>query len=350
VAASVFAEPAALNKLGESAAKLAAGLSAPDAGVRVMLEGDGTVSNPVSPTPAPIEEPAEEPEPTPEPLPDPTDIAAAMALVPESRRGMIETTRFASRLTGKLYFDYGKACIWNLVDVPNSDLSQAAAEPLPFGIELNSKQPQVLIMHTHSTESYDRFDAGFYDSEYPSRSTEITQNVNEVGRVMVETLNALGINTVQATDYHDYPSYNNSYSRSKVTVERELAKYPSIKVVIDVHRDGIERENGTRVKPTTVINGKKAAQIMFVVGAGDSENDVPDFRKNLSFAAKFNDKIETLYPTLSRPLKVDDLYYNQSLTTGSVLVEIGGHANTLDEAKYSGELVARALAALFGAA
>ena len=170
----------------------------------------------------------------------------------------------------------------------------------------------------------------------------------EVGAVIAGVLNDAGIHTVQDTTLHDYPSYTGAYERSNATVRHWLEEYPSIKVVLDVHRDAIEYEDGTRVKPVAEISGLKAAQVMIICGA-DNGGNLPNFKQNLRFAAAWQDKIETMFPGLARPVLFDYRYYNQDLTTGSLLIEMGGHGNCLEEAKYSGQLVAQALAALFGA-
>ena len=352
----VFAMPVAAafwgvpiwDAFGQNTARLSAAMTMPEAGVDAVFKSmsfpSGESSNIIN-----VGQPSAGILPKEEPIPGLTDVENASRLIPESRRGAIETSRYASHGSGNLYFDYGNGCVWNLLSSSNADMQAAASQPLPFGIVLNSSEPQVLIYHTHSTESFDRFDAGFYDTEYPSRSTDVTDNVNAVGQVMADTLDALGIRTIHATEYHDYPSYNGAYGRSRETVQYYLARYPSIKIVLDIHRDAIERNDGTRIKPTTAIDGKKAAQVMIVCSSGGKSNPFPEFQKNLSFAAHLQDTIETLYPTITRPLKLGTNNYNADLSTGSLLMEIGSHANTLEEAKYSGELVARALARLFSA-
>ncbi|MDO4566168.1 MAG: stage II sporulation protein P [Oscillospiraceae bacterium] len=289
------------------------------------------------------EESVPEPEAPAEPAYDPEDVAAAEALIPEERRGAIETTQYLANPEGEIFIRYGAGSIRNSTDYSNAEMLAAASEPIAFSVELSSAEPQVLIVHTHGTESYDRFDVGFYDSEYPSRLTDPEKNVVAVGAVLCEELNALGINSVQAAEFHDYPSYNGSYARSEATIRSYLERFPSIKVVLDIHRDGIEREDGTRLKPTSVIEGEKTAQIMIVCGAGDGIDDVPNFRQNLAFAARLNDKAESLYGGLTRPLYLAYRHYNQDLTPGTLLVEMGSHSNTLEEAKRAAKLLAAAL-------
>ena len=148
---------------------------------------------------------------------------------------------------------------------------------------------------------------------------------------MAAQLNAAGVNTLHDTTLHDYPSYNGSYAKSNATVRSYLERYPSIKVVLDVHRDAIQRDDGTRVKPVADIGGMKAAQVMIICGA-DVDGNLPNFKQNLRFASRWQDKMESMFPGLTRPVLFDYRYYNQDLTTGSLLIEMGGHANTLEEA------------------
>jgi stage II sporulation protein P len=113
--------------------------------------------------------------------------------------------------------------------------------------------------------------------------------------------------------------------------------------VLDVHRDAIEREDGTRVKAVTTVNGKKAAQIMIISGCDDGSMNMPDWRENLRFCAALQNTLETDYPTLVRPVLFYYRKYIQDLTHGSLLVEFGTHANSLSEAVYSAQLFAKSL-------
>ena len=131
-------------------------------------------------------------------------------------------------------------------------------------------------------------------------------------------------------------------------VQQYLAQYPSIKVVLDVHRDAIEKEDGTRMAPVTEINGRKAAQVMLICGCDNGDTvSLPNWRQNLRFAAAWEGAMEGMYPGLTRPVLFSYRFYNQDLTTGSLLIEIGTHGNNLNEALYAGQLAANALASLF---
>ncbi|QAT51106.1 stage II sporulation protein P [Caproiciproducens sp. NJN-50] len=196
--------------------------------------------------------------------------------------------------------------------------------------------PQVLIYHTHTTEAFDGV----------TRTTDKTKSVCAVGDEITKQLQAAGIGVIHDTTYHDYPAYNGSYNRSIVTMQKDLKQYPSIQVTIDLHRDAMTRSDGTRLKPTAVVNGKKAAQVMIISGCDDTGDlGFPDWEYNLRLALRLQKSMADLYPDLGRPLNFCARRYNENVTHGSLLVEIGTDANTLEEAVYGGELFGKALAA-----
>lgn len=288
---------------------------------------------------------ADVPAPQPEAEPDvPAAVPAAEEEpVPEGMTPIVET--FFAQGSGAGYVASGAGTVRNCTSLADSDIAGEMMQALPFAIEPGSAQPQVLIMHTHTTETYELAEHTWCDPAFSARSTDLAVNMAAVGDEIAAQLNAAGIVTLHDTTLHDYPSYNGSYARSNATVRAYLAQYPSIRVVLDVHRDAIQRDDGTRVKPVVTIDGQKAAQVMIICGA-DRGGNLPAFRQNLRFASRWQDRMESMYPGLTRPVLFDYRYYNQDLTTGSLLIEVGGHANTLEEAKYSGRLVGRALASL----
>lgn len=228
------------------------------------------------------------------------------------------------------------------------DVSSLLSEGLPFKIE-DSSEPQVLIYHTHGTESYSDSDSGFYvKNDDGSRSTDTSKNTVRVGDAIAEVLNNNGIVTINDRTMHDKDSYTGSYSRSEATVRQYLEKYPSIKVVIDGHRDSITQSNGTKIKPTAEINGKSAAQVMVLAGceSGDVTN-YPNWMENLRFNLLLQRQLENDYPGLARAMSFKSCKYNFNIMNGSILLEIGSEANTLDEAVYSGQLIGEALVKIF---
>lgn len=232
----------------------------------------------------------------------------------------------------------GGGQVRNCTEIPKDTLISESKKAPEFNIELNS-EPQVLIMHTHTTEAYEVKEKDYYDDSYYCRTLDPTQSVVAVGQKIAEKIAEKGICVVHDGTIHDDPSYSNSYSRSAVTVQKILDKYPSIKVVLDIHRDGIADSDGTRIAPVATINGKKAAQIMIISGCDDGTMDMPNYLQNYRLACGLQSSMESRYQGLTRSVLFDYRFYNQNLTTGSLLIEVGANGNTLSEALYSGELV-----------
>ena len=246
--------------------------------------------------------------------------------------------------SGEKYIPCGSGSIKNNTSVSSADIAAEITNPLPFAVEWNSPDPQILIMHTHATEDY-RLSAGlWYRPGDGSRTTDRDLNMCAVGRVMADTLNAAGLNTLHDETLNDYPSYTGSYANSRAVVQQYLSQYPSIKIVLDVHRDAIETENGSRMAPVCTVNGRQAAQVMIICGCDNGTTvSLPNYRLNLRFAAAWETAMEGLYPSFTRPVLFSYRFYNQDLTPGSLLIEIGGHGNNLNEALYAGQLAANGL-------
>ncbi len=231
----------------------------------------------------------------------------------------------------------------------NSGATVDIKTELSTGVSLKvekSADPQVLIVHTHATESYMLEERDYYTTADASRSTDNAVNMVAIGEIMAQKVKDAGFGVIHDGTLHDYPSYTGSYTASAKTINSYLKKYPSIKIVIDVHRDAVT-DGSNKTKLITDINGKNAAQVMLVMGSETgSVSNFPGWKKNLRLAMLYHQKIETMYPGLARPILLMSKKYNQNLTNGSMLIEIGTDANTLDEAKYSAELVGNSLAEL----
>lgn len=203
---------------------------------------------------------------------------------------------------------------------------------------------QVLIIHTHTTESYAQQASDTYSTEYSPRTTDKARNMVAVGDVIAERLEEAGIKTLHVTTIHDYPQYNGAYNRAEETIRTYLEKYPSIEMVIDVHRDSITYDDGTKLKPTVEINGKKAAQIMIITGCDNNGKlEFPNWKKNLRMAVQLQKRLTDDWEGLMRPLYFAPFRYNMHMTPNSLLVEFGTDVNTLEEAKYSADMFGRSL-------
>ncbi len=238
---------------------------------------------------------------------------------------------------------YNNFYVKNSTDL-SLDLRGFLNAELPFEYEQTS-QPQVLIVHTHSTEAYMDSDLGYYYESYDPSSTDDNKNIIRVGEAIVESLKNNGITAIHCTTHHDEPSYLGAYDNSAESIKEYLAQYPSIKIVLDIHRDSITTDENEKIKPTFVYNNKKAAQIMIMCGNDNyGYYDFPDWRQNMSLAVKLQATAESYYPEMTRPLYFGNFMYNMNLAPGSLLIEIGTDANTLDEAIYSAELLGNVIA------
>lgn len=210
------------------------------------------------------------------------------------------------------------------------DTEKLLAEPLAF--EKDGKKPCVLIVHTHTTESYLEQD----------RSIDETKNMIAIGTVIKDRLENGGIKVIHDTTVHDYPTYNGAYTRSAATVKNRLAENPDINIVLDIHRDAVAANDGKKVSLVTEINGEKTAQLMFVVGT-DAQLTHEKWHENLKLALKLQRTADELYPTLMRPINLREQRFNQQLSEGSIILEVGANGNSIDEAKHSAELISNVL-------
>lgn len=216
----------------------------------------------------------------------------------------------------------------------------------PLSYNIDSDGPQILIIHTHTTESYTDSGKNKYTVTDSDRSTDENNNMTAVGKALAETLESRGISVIHDTTVHDYPAYNGSYNRSKATVLANLEKYPSIKIVLDVHRDGIIRSDGTKVKVACDIDGTKASQCMFVVGSNALlQHD--GWKENMKLACKLQNTANNMYPGFMRPINLREQRFNQQLSKGALIIEVGSNGNTINESIYSAKLMGNVIATLF---
>lgn len=188
----------------------------------------------------------------------------------------------------------------NSTSISNIELLQESVLKPAFKISVNEK-PQVLIMHTHTTETYEPYVRESFDPSFNYRTTESTKNVVAVGEIIAEKLRDAGIVTIHDETIHDYPSYTGAYERSAETVKSILEENPSIKVVLDIHRDAIGTESSI-TQPIAEIDGKESAQVMIISGCDDGTMDMPNYMFNFRFACRLQQQMESMYPGLTRPL------------------------------------------------
>ncbi len=203
--------------------------------------------------------------------------------------------------------------------------------PLPY--HASEHEYKVLLVHTHTTECY-----------FPNdRSQNPNENMIRIGKEFKTVLEQNGIPTLHIETVHDVP-YTTSYKKSLESVTKALSEHPSIEVVIDLHRDAIYGANGEKVRPVATINGEECAQVMLVCGTDEGGLPHPYWKQNLSFGAKIQARLQQSYPKLARPLDLRKERFNTHTTKNSVIFEIGGHGNSLEEAIRGAKYAAWAVA------
>lgn len=240
----------------------------------------------------------------------------------------------------------GGGQVRNCTELSAERVEYESTVPSGLTVELFSDEPQVLIMHTHTSESYEPYDKDWYDALYTSRSLDPDNSVVAVGEAIAQQLSEGGISVIHDCTVYDVP-YTGAYTRSLEGVTELLTRYPSIKAVFDIHRDAVEYADGTRVSTVSEIDGKKAAQFMVICAADDGNYGVPDYIDNFHFACEIQQEAEKLFPTLTRPVLFQYCQYNQQVSKGALLIEVGSHGNTVEQAVYTGELIGKALVSLF---
>ena len=230
--------------------------------------------------------------------------------------------------------------IQNLTDF---DIDMASLLKNDIPVQLSPKGVQVLIVHTHGSESYTPSEAYQFEYTENDRTLDTRYNVVRIGDELEEILENNGIKTLHVRDIFDSPSYSGSYSRSLEAITQAFKDNPSIKVVIDIHRDAMIAKDGTKYKVTADIDGKTAAQLMFVTGTSGGGLVHDNWQKNLTFHGRIQQEMNSRYPGIMRPINIRESRFNQHVCPGSMLLEVGTSGNTLDEALYSIELFGNVL-------
>jgi len=200
--------------------------------------------------------------------------------------------------------------------------------------EMTTK-PEVLIYHTHTCESY---------APYGTNSQDMNKNITVAGEELKKELEKYGVSVIHDITIHDIASYNDSYERSRVTLNKYLEQYKDFKLIIDLHRDSVENKKAV----TTIINGESVARFSFVMTKKN-----PHYENQIKVVEKIRGISNKLYPgDKSSPslnkgtfyYNYGRKYYNQDTSSNAILMELGSHINTMDEVKASGKYIARILA------
>lgn len=214
------------------------------------------------------------------------------------------------------------------VEIKNSSKYELTEEILNPDIVLDNKK-DIIILHTHTCESYTPTDKFNYTMTGNYRTTDLNYSVSRVGDELAKYLGEYGYNVNHDKSVNDYPAYTGSYNRSLEAVKRDLKENSSTQIIFDLHRDAVGSSN--EYAPTVKIGDEYVAQIMFVIGTDGGGLSHPDWQQNLKFAIKVQQKANELYPGLFRPIIVRDSRYNQHVSKAATIIEVGATGNTLEQ-------------------
>jgi len=217
---------------------------------------------------------------------------------------------------------------------------------LPLVWELDNGEPTVLIYHSHACEAYTKDGGETYTELINCRTTDPAYNMIAVGRQLASLLEEAGIRVIHDLQLHDEHSYSAAYVHSRLSVEEYLKQYPSIRLVLDLHRDAAVNTDGSRYATAAVVDGQPAAQLMLVMGTDYTGSYHPDWEENLSIALKLQALMEQNCPGITRPTSLRGSRFNQDMHPGALLIEVGASGNTRQQIARSIPVLADAIIAL----
>ena len=263
--------------------------------------------------------PETEAEPAPKEIAEISEDADAVPVFGESQEGFVQVN-----------------AAWEV------DILSLLQQPLEW--DLMGDSPAVLILHSHATESYEK-EAGYTETS-PYRTLDIAYNMVSVGDRVAELLESGGIRVLHDRTLYDYPNYNDAYISAREAIEVHLEENPAICMVLDLHRDAAEDAAGNQKRSAVTIDGVSTANLMLVMGSDKGSREFPNWEQNLALAVKLQAQLEQTHQGLCKPIKLVTSRYNQDLSTGALLVEVGMAGNTHAEALAAAEHLAAGILAL----
>ena len=292
-------------------------LQTPEATTLLLFLGTGYVIRPAAPTPT---------EAATEPVTETQPPAVSEALPPTGAQAV-----FAPEDAGLVRV--------NSVCGYDADVKDYLSQSLSWNLKQDG--PTVLIIHSHGTESYTQTEN--YQESSPYRTRNVGYNVVSIGDRLVQVLEMGGVHAIHDRTMHDDPSYNAAYNNARTSIADLLKKYPTVRLVLDIHRDSVENSQGEQVRMTTQINGVSTAQLMLVVGTDAGGLTHPNWPENMSLAVKLHAQLEKNSPGICRPISFRSQRFNQDLSPGALIVEVGSAGNTRQEALLAVEQLGQAI-------
>ncbi len=214
-------------------------------------------------------------------------------------------------------------------------------------VQQMAQQPRVLIYHTHTWEAYEMTETDTYTPTETWRTKDDAHNMVRVGEELAGELRERGFFVVHDTTAFEPPNLSDAYTRSLEMLEERLDAGEQYDYLFDVHRDAYSGlYNGSNCAQQ---GGLQMAYVMMLVGKGTGAtgsgfDERPDWPQNLELAQQITDEMNRLVTGLSRDDKVKTGRFNQHVSTGALLIEVGNNKNTLEEALAACPVIAQAIA------
>ena len=218
------------------------------------------------------------------------------------------------------------------------DVESLLCSPLTW--DLTQEAPSILIVHTHATECYTPAEGEDFTASGYYRTRDPAYNMVSIGAEIARILTEGGIGVIHDTTLHDDPDYNYAYINTRKTIQQYLQRYPSIRMVLDIHRDASDTQQG-QLTTHGVVGGQDSAQIMLVVGT-----NYASWHENTALALKLSVLMERADVGITRPVYLRQERFNMDLTTGSLIVEVGAAGDTHAQAMLAANAFARSVLAL----
>lgn len=230
-------------------------------------------------------------------------------------------------------------------DAEEIKIKVSSIQPDEQPIPLTGEGPQVMIYHSHSRESYREPNMeGAVQTFY---TVDTNKNVIKVGQVLSNELRKKGVPVLHDTTDHEVEGHSKGYELSLKTINRCKKENSSLKMFIDIHRDGFKENTRTPEQETIEIDGKRVAKVMVVIGTGKGQysafKDRPKWEENYKLALKLTNKLNEKYPGLAKPIYVRSGRYNQHVSTNAILIEVGSNVTTLEEAERAAVYIAEGI-------
>ncbi len=269
------------------------------------------------------------------PSPDAKEVFALESAVPDFALQHITLPSFSAAEAETIEMRYNCAL--------RPDLGELLTQPLNW--DLTGTAPTVLILHTHATESYTKASGQHYEESAAFRTLDEDYNMLSIGDHLAQLLAAGGVSVLHDRQLHDYPSYNGSYNHARKSIKQYLEEYPSICLVLDLHRDA-SGDNSNQMKTHATVDGRDSAQLMLVMGTDAAGLNNPNWEKNLALGLKLQVQMNRLSPGIMRYVNLRAQRFNQDLLPGMLLVEVGAAGNSHAEALTAVEVLAQGILSL----